>query len=170
MTDDDAMKRMDESRENGDIFDRLMGLPVLRVFEPFYRRHKAVLLYLFFGGLTFFLSVAVFALFESWLLMNEHGANVLSWIIAVLFAYLTNRTWVFAGRASGVRGIFAELARFFSGRIATLALEEAILFVFITRLRWSSITVKVVAQVCVIIANYVVSRFFVFTRRDKDGH
>ncbi len=164
-----AMVYRESPQGNEDVFDRLMGLPLLRVFAPFYRRHKSVLLYLFFGGLTFLLSVAAFALFNAWLLLNEHAANVLSWIIAVLFAYGTNRTWVFADRAHGARGIFAEIGRFVSGRVATLALEEALLFVFITLLRCDSLAVKIIAQVAVIVANYVVSKCFVFTRHGADA-
>ena len=113
--------------------------------------------------------MTTFALFNAWLLLNEHAANVLSWIIAVLFAYVTNRTWVFANRAHGVCGLLAEIGRFISGRIATLALEEALLFVFITLLHLNSLAVKIIAQVVVIVANYVVSKCFVFTRHGGDA-
>ena len=46
-------------QEKKDIFDRIMGLPILRIFEPFYRKHKEVLLYLFFGFVTTVITVAV---------------------------------------------------------------------------------------------------------------
>ena len=52
--------------EKKDIFDKLMHLPVLNIFEPFYKKHKEVLMYLFFGGLTFFLNIALYAWLESW--------------------------------------------------------------------------------------------------------
>ena len=54
-----------------DIFDRLMHLPVLNIFEPFYKKHKEMLLYLFFGGLTFVISVITYAFFNVSLGMNE---------------------------------------------------------------------------------------------------
>ena len=47
--------------EKKDIFDKLMHLPVLNIFEPFYKKHKEVLMYLFFGGITFFLNIALYA-------------------------------------------------------------------------------------------------------------
>ena len=74
-----------------DIFDRLMHLPVLNIFEPFYKKHKEMLLYLFFGGLTFVISVITYAFFNVSLGMNELVANIFSWILAVLFAFFTNR-------------------------------------------------------------------------------
>ena len=78
------------SRE--DVFDRLMRLPVLNLLEPFYKAHKEPLLYLFFGGLTFVVSIASYALFVRILKMDALVANVFSWILAVAFAYVTNRT------------------------------------------------------------------------------
>ena len=145
-----------------DIFDRLMHLPVLRLLEPFYKKHKEVLLYLFFGGLTTLVSIASFALFAVTMGMNELIANVLSWILAVLFAYVTNRTWVFAQKADTRPGILREMLTFFGGRIATLLVEEAIILVFITWLGLPAIPVKAAAQVIVIALNYVISKYFVF--------
>ena len=144
-----------------DIFDRLMHLPVLRIFEPFYKKHKEVLLYLLFGGLTTLVSIATFALFIA-LGINELIANVLSWILAVLFAYVTNRTWVFSSDADTKAAVIKEMASFFGGRLATLLVEEAILAVFITWLGFPAMWVKVAAQIVVIVLNYIVSKFFVF--------
>ena len=150
-----------------DIFDRLMHLPVLRVFEPFYKKHKEVLLYLLFGGLTTVVSIVTFALFIA-LGINELIANVLSWILAVLFAYVTNRTWVFSSDAETKGAVIREMISFFGGRLATLLVEEAILAVFITWLGFPAMWVKVVAQVVVIVLNYVISKFFVFKGGNDD--
>ena len=148
-----------------DIFDRLMRLPVLRIFEPFYRKHKEVLLYLLFGGLTTLVSILSFALFAEGLGMNVLWANVLSWILAVSFAYVTNRTWVFADKADTGAGILREIVSFFGGRIATLLVEEAILYIFITKLALPAMPVKIAAQVIVIVLNYVISKLFVFRKK-----
>ncbi len=149
-----------------DFFDRLMRLPVLRVFEPFYRKHKEVLLYLLFGGLTTLVSILSFALFAEGLGMNVLWANILSWILAVSFAYVTNRTWVFADRADTKAGVLREIVSFFGGRLATLGVEEAIIYVFITRLGLPAMPVKIAAQVIVIVLNYVISKLIVF-RKEK---
>ena len=146
-----------------DVFDRLMDLPVLRIFQPFYRAHKEVLLYLFFGGLTTVISIGSFALFVR-LGMNELIANIPSWIIAVLFAFLTNRIWVFDAPTHGAAAYFRQMASFFSGRLATLGMEELILYVFITRLGLWALGVKIAAQFAVIVGNYVISKLFVFKK------
>ena len=154
-----------ENRQQ-DIFDKLFDLPFLKWAQPFYSKNKEVLMYLLFGGLTTVVSILSFWLLTSGTGLNELIANVISWILAVLFAYVTNRTWVFQSKASGGKEIFREIISFFGGRLATLGMEELILFVFVTKLGWNSMAVKIVAQVVVIVANYVISKLFVFKKEN----
>lgn len=145
-----------------DIFDRLMSLPLLKIFEPFYQKHKEVLLYLFFGGIAFFLNLGLFAFFNGILMINELLANIICWVICVLFQFFTNRTWVFDNKNNSNTGFVKQMLMFFSGRIFTLAVEELILFVFITLLSFNAIVVKIAAQIITIVLNYIVSKIFVF--------
>ena len=149
-----------------DIFDRLMHLPGLRILEPFYSKHKEVLMYLFFGGIAFFLNIALFAVFTEGLGLGELLANAVAWVLCVLFQFFTNRTWVFDGRVKTWREFWAQMAGFFGGRVFTLVVEEIILAVFITWLSLNSMAVKLAAQVIVIVLNYVVSKLWVF----RDGN
>lgn len=141
-----------------DIFDRIMELPVLRIVNPFYKKNKEILLYLFFGGLTFLVSISSYALFNIRIGWNALTANIASWILAIAFAYVTNRTWVFESSTDRGSNLIKEITGFVGGRIATLVIEELILFIFITGLGMSSILVKIVAQVIVIALNYVISK------------
>ena len=146
-------------KKEKDIFDRIMEWKILRIFNPFYKKYKEVLLYLFFGGLTTIISIGSYAFFDISMHMNPMIANIFSWILAVLFAYVTNRIWVFERTAHDIKGIIQEMISFFGGRVATLLMEEA---VGINILFMNSIIVKVFAQVLVVIANYVISKLFVF--------
>lgn len=147
---------------NKDIFDRIMEWKFLSIFNPFYKKYKEVLLYLFFGGLTTVISIGSYAFFDVSMHMDPMVANIFSWILAVLFAYVTNRIWVFENIAKDVKGIIQEMISFFGGRVATLLMEEAVLYVGIKILFMNSIIVKVFAQVLVVIANYIISKLFVF--------
>jgi predicted membrane protein len=149
-----------------DIFDRVMNLPGLRIFKPLYQKHKEVLLYLFFGGLAVFLNLALFVLFTKRFGWGALFANVVDWVICVLFQFITNKTWVFDAETDSAKGFWAQLAGFFSGRLLTLGVEELMLFVFIDRLHWNSLLVKLIAQIVVIVSNYVISKFFVFKKKD----
>lgn len=149
-----------------DFFESVMSLPGLRIFKPLYQKHKEVLLYLFFGGLAVFLNLALFVLFTKRFGWGALFANVVDWVICVLFQFITNKTWVFDAETDSAKGFWAQLAGFFSGRLLTLGVEELMLFVFIDRLHWSSLLVKLIAQIVVIVSNYVISKFFVFKRQD----
>ena len=147
-----------------DIFDRIMLLPGLRVLYPFYQKKKAVLLYIFFGGLTTLVSIGTFALADLGLHLNELVANIISWIFAVTFAYVTNRIWVFHSQARG-SSIFTEALSFFGGRLLTLGIEELMLLIFVTLLDFNSMLIKVIAQFVVLISNYFISKLLVFRKK-----
>lgn len=146
-----------------DMFDRMMELPGLRKCYPFYEKHKQMLLYVFFGGCATVVSIGSFVLLDTALGMDTLVANVLSWILTVGFAYVTNRTWVFR---STVRGneIWKELLSFYAARLLTLGIEEGILLVFVTWLAQNSTVVKVIAQIAVLVGNYGISKLLIFRR------
>lgn len=154
---------METTRE--DIFDRIMGLPGLRILKPWYSKHKEVLLYLFFGGLAVFLNLGLFVFFTKNLGWGDLFANIIDWVICVLFQFITNKTWVFDAGTDSTKGLVAQLAGFFGGRLLTLLLEELILGIFIVSLHWNRIGVKLAAQIFVIVSNYVISKFFVFKKK-----
>ncbi|MDD6212447.1 MAG: GtrA family protein [Clostridiales bacterium] len=143
-----------------------MAWPILRIFRPFYQRHKEVLLYLFFGGLTTVISIGSYGLF----LLGGMGAlvaNVFSWIFAVLFAYITNSIWVFESQAGNLSEKCREIVSFYGGRILTLLMEEGILLVFVEGLKGNAMIVKVIAQAAVVIGNYIISKLLVFRKYDR---
>ena len=150
-----------------DIFDRLMELPPLRPLQPRWRKYREVLLYLLFGGLTTLISIIVFWLCNRPLGLNEHIANAVSWVLAVLFAYLTNAAWVFFARPGSRGEALRQLLSFYAGRLATLGVEELILLVFVTWLKLDSMLVKIAAQVVVIVLNYVISKLLVFRKKGE---
>jgi len=156
---------MKDNNPSPDIFDRIMTARFLRPLQPFYLKYKEPLLYLFFGGLTTLLSIVSFWFLVRPCAMDPLAGNVLSWILCVAFAYVTNRVWVFRDKAVGAAGIAREAASFAAGRLATLALEEAVLWLGITVLGIRDLPVKVAAQILVILGNYVISKIFVFRRR-----
>lgn len=145
-----------------DIFDRIMSLRILRFAYPFYGKYKEKLLYLFFGVLTTVIGIAVFYLFDYILLFDVLLANVLSWIIAVLFAFFTNRTWVFKSGTDS--SILRQLLTFYIGRVATLLIEELILLIFVTLLDFNSLAVKILTQIIIIVSNYIISKLIVFKK------
>lgn len=163
-------------KEKKDIFDRMMGWGFLKTFEPFYKAHKEVLLYLLFGGLTTVVSVIFFAIPMNMLDLGEGKllgftidydvtiSNVISWVCAVTFAYVTNRTWVFEDKAHGAKPVAVECAAFFAGRLFTLVVETLLLNVMTTTLKMQEIIAKIIVSIVTIILNYIISKLFVFKK------
>ena len=136
-------------------------------------RYREQLLYLIFGGLTTVVDWGVsFLLYFVWAsaletnLLLVHAANTIAWAAAVIFAYVTNRIWVFESNRRGFFAILFEFLTFAGSRVSTLLLQELTVFVLFDLLAWNVYAVKVIAAVLVVIANYFISKFLVF-RREK---
>lgn len=133
----------------------------------FYRKHKEIINYLVVGGLTTVVSLAVY--YGSVLTflnprdaLQLQAANILSWICAVAFAYVTNRIFVFESKSQAVA---REASAFFASRLGTLFMDMAVMFLTVTCLGMSDKIAKLIVQVLVTVANYVLSKFFVFRGR-----
>ena len=133
-------------------------------------------LYLFFGGLTTFVSFAS-AGFAKWVLERWGGfddgaisdiSTVFSWVCAVTFAYLTNRVWVFDSTTKGAKNLIVEGGKFYGGRVFTLAVEWLIMRVGYAMIGLNYWVVKVLANVIVLILNYVISKVFVFRKKKEE--
>ena len=88
-------------------------------------------------------------------------ANILSWIGAVIFAYFTNKYYVFKDDRKDKTGII----KFFSSRIVTLLLDMLLMYILVTKLGFNDKIIKIIVQVIVIVGNYVLSKFFVFKKK-----
>lgn len=129
-------------------------------------KYKEIILYLVFGVLTTVVSLVSYYLLTITILNPESAfelqlANVISWILSVAFAYVTNRKFVFESKSDN---IIKEATSFVGGRIFTLLLDMAIMFVFVTLLHFNDKVLKLLSQVIVIFVNYVISKLFVFRK------
>ena len=129
------------------------------MFKELYSKNKEIILYLFFGVLTTIVSIVSFYLFYRILGIHEIISTIISWICAVLFAYYTNSKWVFNNENIGNK---VTIVKFFAGRLFSLLLEEIIMIIFVTKLGFDGILIKTIAQVVVIVLNYIISKLFVF--------
>lgn len=122
--------------------------------------------YVVVGGLTTVVSLGTYYLCVATFLDAEDAvqlqvANVISWICAVAFAYVTNRKFVFRSKSESV---FRESALFVGSRVTTLLMDMAVMFVGVTLLHGNDAIVKLVSQVVVTVGNYVLSKLVVFRK------
>lgn len=125
---------------------------------------KELFLYLIFGILTTLLSIGVFQICCDLLSLNIHISNLISWILSVSFAFVTNKLFVFDNTNHTGKTIFFQFFSFSFGRVATLIMEELILICFVTLLHFDELLIKILAQFLVIVSNYFISKFLVFKK------
>lgn len=150
-----------------DVFDKIMSFHGLRYFNPFYCKYKEMLLYLFFGGCSFIINIISYSVANLTFGINELIANVIAWLLAVLFAFFTNRIWVFQSETHSAKEFAIQMMDFFCGRVVTLLIEEAIILIFITLLKLPGTPIKILAQIIVIVLNYVISKLWVFKNKTE---
>ena len=127
-------------------------------------KYRGILVYLFFGALTTGVNYAVYLHCYNLLGMSAATGNLLAWSAAVIFAYVTNKIFVFSSRSWSVRVVIPELTRFLGGRALSGGLETVALYVTVDRLQWNGNVMKFAAAVFVIVANYLFGKFLVFGR------
>lgn len=150
--------------EKRDIFDAIMDIKILKPLNPFYKKHKEGLLYLFFGGLTFLLVTVVYAWLEQGIDVNPLVANIISWITGVTFSFFTTRKWVFESTVNTFKEIIVQMAGFYAARTATLLLQELLILIFVVWLGFNSIVIKICTEIINIILNYIVSKLVIFKK------
>lgn len=139
---------------------------MIKQLKELYLKYKELINYLVVGGMTTVVSLVtyygcVLTILDPQSAVQLQIANILSWIAAVTFAYFTNRKFVFESTESNM---VKEATKFYASRLSTLAMDMVIMFVGVTVLGCSDKIMKLVVQVMVTIANYVISKLFVFKK------
>ncbi len=135
-----------------------------------YKKYEEIINYLIIGGFTTLVNLVIkYALLFT--ILNAENpvqlqiAVIISWIVGCLFAYVTNRKIVFKSES---KNILKEMASFITARLITLGMEMLIMFVFVTALGLNSdiwvLIWGIVAQIVVIVANYIFSKLFIFKK------
>jgi putative flippase GtrA len=123
-----------------------------------------IITYLIFGVLTTVVNYMVYLPAYNLLGLSASVSNVLSWVVAVAFAYLTNKPFVFKSHDWSAKTVIPELVKFVSCRVGSGVLETAILLVCVDWLGWDGNVMKLITSVFVIVVNYVGSKLLVFKK------
>lgn len=129
-----------------------------------YLKYEEIINYLIVGVLTTVVSLGsyylcVYTFLNPNISWQLQVANVISWVCAVTFAYFTNRKYVFKSHNDN---ILIEARDFYASRILTLLIDMALMFIFVTALKFNDKLIKILVQVIITISNYIFSKLFVF--------
>lgn len=128
------------------------------------QKHWDILSYLFFGGLTTVVNYLVYLPCYNLLNLSAAASNAIAWAVAVAFAYLTNKPFVFRSHDWSLKTVIPELTKFVTCRIGSGLLETGILFLCVDLLAWNGNVWKLITSVLVVILNYIASKLLVFKK------
>ena len=128
------------------------------------QKHRDILSYLFFGGLTTVVNYLVYLPCYNLLNFSAAVSNAIAWAVAVAFAYLTNKPFVFRSHDWSLKTVVPELTKFVTCRIGSGLLETGILFLCVDLLAWNGNVWKLITSVLVVILNYIASKLLVFKK------
>lgn len=133
-------------------------------FKGIITKYASVLSYLFFGVLTTVVNYLVYLPCYNGLGLSAAVSNGIAWAAAVIFAYLTNKPFVFKSFDWSMKTVIPELTKFVGCRVASGVAETAILLLTVDMLGWNGNIWKLATSVLVVIVNYAASKLLVFRK------
>lgn len=127
------------------------------------KKYKEIILYLIFGVLTTAINIIVFDIFNNVFDIDYKISNFIAWLLSVMFAFFTNKTYVFESKGRGKK-LISEAISFTTARLFSLAVDMILMIVFIDFVKLNKMISKVIVNVVVVILNYVLSKLFIFRK------
>ncbi len=129
-------------------------------------KHREIISYLFFGGLT---TVVSFVTYYSLLFLGAHYilAQILSWAFAVIFAFVVNKIFVFKDKDVTREGLFRQIWQFVSVRIGSGVVETALLWLLVDVASMKEAIAKIPVTVLTVVINYIASKLFIFKKKGE---
>lgn len=139
------------------------------MIKNIYIKYKEIINYLIFGVLTTIISLLTYYLLVLTILnpniiIELQIANIISWLVSVTFAYITNRKYVFNSQNKNIK---KEIIKFYSSRITTLIIDMLLMFIFVSIQKFNDKIIKLIVQVIIIILNYLLSKLLVFKEKKE---
>lgn len=130
----------------------------------FLREKKEILLYILFGGLTTLVNIASYLIFAKALNVEYLPSTIIAWILAVVFAYITNKIWVFNNYNYKIGHMAKEFASFVLCRLFSLGVDVSIMWVGVDILKIDDLFTKMAANIVVVLINYILSKLIIFRK------
>ncbi|MBQ2897221.1 MAG: GtrA family protein [Clostridia bacterium] len=128
------------------------------------KKYKPIVLYVFFGGLTTLVNIISYFFTSHVLNCNTLISNSVAWMLSVLFAFITNKLYVFNSQGRSAKELIYEIVSFFSCRVFSGVIDTAIMVLLVDFLQFNSMACKIITNVIVMTLNYFASKFVIFKK------
>ncbi len=129
------------------------------------KKYRSFIFYGIFGVLTTVVNIITYNLCYVHAGMSNTLSNVAAWILAVTFAYLTNKVWVFDSKSWAWDVLKREVPAFVSCRLATGIMDLVIMYICVDVMHWNAMLMKLMSNVLVIVLNYIFSKLVIFKKK-----
>lgn len=137
----------------------------------YFYKYKGIILYIFFGGITTLINIVTYYIFIKYIFVDygdlaNSMSNAIAWLFSVLFAFVTNKIWVFESKSWEKSVFIKEMITFFSFRFATGVLDMSIMIIGVDILNYDELLMKIISNVLVLVTNYIGSKLIIFKKKD----
>ena len=133
--------------------------------KELYKKYKEIIMYLIFGGLTTLVNIVSYAILARLLNIETVTSTIVALIISILFAYITNKIFVFESKTNNKKDLTREIISFFACRALSGVMDVVIMYVTVDVWHFNDIIMKVISNIIVIIVNYVFSKLIIFRKK-----
>ncbi|MBR3133511.1 MAG: GtrA family protein [Clostridia bacterium] len=144
----------------------------LKFLADIYRNHREGMRYLIFGALATVVNIIVYVVCAHVFFVNLDDtlkvnlSNGTAIVLSILFAYLTNKLWVFETKTENLKDLFREFSSFISCRVVTALLDLGLMQLTVNVFKWNDILMKILVNLIVILLNFVFSKLFIFKKKE----
>ena len=127
-------------------------------------KYKSIIAYLFFGVLTTLINWGSYFLCYNIVQIPNVPSTIIAWILAVAFAFITNKIWVFGSKSFNGKVLLYEIWTFLAARLITGILDVVIMYFAVDVFAMNSTVWKLISNIIVIVLNYIFSRLIIFKK------
>lgn len=131
-------------------------------------KYKSIIAYLFFGVLTTLINWGSYFLCYNIVHIPNVSSTIIAWILAVSFAFITNKIWVFDSKSFIGKVLLHEIWTFIAARLITGILDVVIMYFAVDVFAMNSTAWKLISNIIVIVLNYIFSRLIIFKKGNSD--
>lgn len=128
-------------------------------------KYRELISYVFFGAITTFINIATYYVCFNLLAISNVPSNIIAWIFSVLFAFVTNKLWVFESKSWKLSVLIKEFSYFISVRLLTGFVDTSIMYVGVDLLNYDGLLVKILSNLIVLISNFIGSKYLIFKKK-----
>ena len=131
-------------------------------------KYKSIIAYLFFGVLTTLINWGSYFLCYNIVQIPNVPSTIIAWILAVAFAFITNKIWVFGSKSFNGKVLLYEIWTFLAARLIIGILDVVIMYFAVDVFAMNSTVWKLISNIIVIVLNYIFSRLIIFKKENSD--